>query len=361
MRAYESSDEDLPGRDLEFPDFDDVAVSTRTFTAQTNMDLDIPRIANALEITDYIVVPKRRGRKKAGVVVDPNKDIPYGSIITVDFAGSIRGVNLKCKCASKTKAKNDSDAESTDEDALCSHCRKQRQKKSKKGFRNSFTVVIVFDKPINFKVYINGTFQMTGCKTHAHAEMCVKYIWNAIKHNPKMYTLRTGKHLDALFIPAMRNIDFSLGFRIDRERLHRYITTKTDWYSLLETSIGYTGVNIQIPLQTCISNMRIINVTINNLDEEWAEGHEVGYDTYLNRIDPKDRVAKLTKERDITFLVFQSGKLIMSGTCADFMRPVYYEFLNVIRECYDEIEERLNEPGSNDEDLRAAAYAICAV
>lgn len=358
MDAYESSDEGQSGKDLVFPDFDDIAVSTRTFTAQTNMDLNIPRIAYALPITEYIVVPKRRGRKKAGPAIDPNAHIPYGSIITVDYMGDIRGVNLKCKCAPRPEREDD---ESTDEDSLCSHCRKQREKKSRKGFRNSFTVVIILDKPVNFKVYLNGTFQMTGCKTHTHAEMCVKYIWNAIKLDPKMFTLRYGEYLDALFVPAMRNIDFSLGFRVDRERLHRYITTQTNWYSLLETSIGYTGVNIQIPLETSISNMQIINVVMTNLEDEWAEGKTVGYDTYLSRIDPKDRRAKLNKERDNTFLVFQSGCLIMSGCCADFMRPVYYEFLDVIRACYDDIEERLKRPSIDNEDLCAAAFAICAM
>lgn len=329
----------ITGKDLVFPEFDDIAVSTRTFTAQTNMDLDIPRIARALSITEYVVIPKRRGRKKRGPVVDPNKDIPYGSMITVDYMGSIRGVNLKCKCVPVSERAN--------EHHLCSHCTKQNEKKNRKGFRNSFTVVIVLDKLVNFKVYLNGTFQMTGCKTHTHAEMCVKYIWNAIKYDESMYTLRTGTCLDAIFIPAMRNIDFSLRFSVDREKLHRYITTKTNWYSLLETSIGYTGVNIQIPLQNSITEMQLINVILDDIEQEWAEGVTVGYDSYLERINPKDRRAKLTKDRDNTFLVFQSGCLIMSGCCSAFMKPVYYEFLSVIRECYDDIVEKLRQKPCN--------------
>jgi TATA-box binding protein (TBP) (component of TFIID and TFIIIB) len=342
------------GNDLVFPEFDDIKVSTKTFTVKTNVDLNIERIAEILPIHEYIVVKKRRGRKKKGPVTDPNKNVPYGSIITVDYMGKIRGVDTKCKCEKPDIRVSTSTEETMNDPALtligesqhnpdlCSYCRKKKEKKTQKFFRNSFTVVILFDKRINFKVYRNGTFQMTGCKTHKHAEMCVKYTWDAIKHDLSLYTLRLGTCLDALFVPAMRNIDFDLGFFVDREKLDFFITTETDWYCLLETSFGYTGVNIRIPLKNDITEMVLRNVVLENLDEEWNDGHEVNYQHYLDLLPPKDQKIKLDKNRHNTFLVFQSGRLIMSGSCASFMREMYYEFLGVIRECFDQIEERLD-------------------
>jgi hypothetical protein len=47
----------------------------------------------------------------------------------------------------------------------------------------------------------------------------------------------------------MTNIDFNVGFTINRENLDKYINSNTDYNSLLETSFGYTGVNIKIPMQ----------------------------------------------------------------------------------------------------------------
>jgi TATA-box binding protein (TBP) (component of TFIID and TFIIIB) len=304
------------GADLIFPDFDDIKVSTKTFTVKTNICLDIAKVAGMLPITDYVVVPKRRGRKKKGPVVDPNKDVAYGSIITVDHMRNIRGVDTKPK--------------------------KKKKKKVTKWFRNSFTVVIVLDKRINFKVYRNGTFQMTGCKTHEHAEMCVKYTWNFIKNDPTLYSFTSGDNLDTLFIPAMRNIDFSFGFLVDREKLDTYMATQTEFHCLLETSFGYTGVNIRIPLKVPVTDMRIKNITLTNFDEEWNEGKMVGYQTYLDKLPLKEQNFKLNYDRHNTFLVFHSGKAIMSGSCAAFMRPVYNSFLKVIRKCYDQIEERLD-------------------
>lgn len=57
----------------------------------------------------------------------------------------------------------------------------------------------------------------------------------------------------------MRNIDFSVGFIIDREKLNKYMVTQKDFHCLLETSFGYTGVNIKVPLQQDIRTMKIKN------------------------------------------------------------------------------------------------------
>ena len=181
---------------LVFPKFEDIKVSTKTYTAMTNLTINIKELFNILPITPYTVVAKRRGRKRKVDNIDPNKDIPKGSIITIKYEGNLRGVDLKPK-----KVKN-----------IASN---------KKWFRNSITVVIILDKPVNFKICRNGTFQMTGCKMDEHAEQCIKYIWKYIKDNPELYTYKYGKNIETLFIPSMRNIDFSLGFLVDREKLNK--------------------------------------------------------------------------------------------------------------------------------------------
>ena len=84
-------------KNLVFPRFEDIPVSTKTFIVMTNLTLDIKKLYEFLPITEYIVVPKRRGRKKKTTAADPNKNIPDGSIITVDLANNVRGVCLKKK------------------------------------------------------------------------------------------------------------------------------------------------------------------------------------------------------------------------------------------------------------------------
>jgi hypothetical protein len=301
-------------KDLTFPDFDDIKVSTKTYTATTNLNIEIKDLFNKLPITPYTVIPKKRGRKKKNDTIDSNSEIEPGSIITIKFEGQLRGVELKPK--------------------------KIKQTNKQKWFRNSITIVIILDKPINFKICKNGTFQMTGCKTHEHAELCIKYIWKYIINDTSLYSFNSGNSLECLFIPSMRNIDFSLGFNVDREKLNKYMSAQQKFHCLLETSFGYTGVNIKIPINHDITKMRVKKL-IHKDTNEWIEKWTT-YQDYLDKLTEKERLIKINTPRYNTFLVFHSGKCISSCLTAEFMKDTYYYFLEIIKECYDQIEERLD-------------------
>lgn len=304
--------------ELNFPKFNTIKVSTKTFIVMTNMFIDIDELFKILPITSYIVIPKRRGRKKKNEQVNPNKNIASGSIITLEYGDLLRGVDLKKK---KDKKKGS----------------------EKKYFRNSATVVMIIeDKKVNFKVTRNGKFQITGCKFDRHSESCVKYIWNYIKDSTNIYTfIDEETYLKTLYIPAMRNIDFNLNFLIDREKLDEYFNNHTDYHSLLETSFGYTGVNIKIPLKKPMAELRIKQIDYK--DGKWQKHTHIGYNDYLDLLPEKEKIKKNRKQRYNTFLVFHSGKVIMSGMEATFMEHVYYEFLDIVRKCYHIIEEKLDE------------------
>ena len=137
----------------------------------------------------------------------------------------------------------------------------------------------------------------------------------------------------------MRNIDFSLGFNVDREKLSRYMSTQTEFHSLLETSFGYTGVNIKIPLELQIEKLEIKKVS--HIKGEWIE-EITTYSEYLQYLSEKDQFKKLNKDRYNTFLVFHSGRCILSSINAKYSRDSYYYFLKIIRTCHKEIEERLD-------------------
>lgn len=299
-----------------FPKFEDIPVSTNTFIIMSNLVIDIKKIFEFLPITEYVIIPKRRGRKKKIQVADPNKHIKEGSIITLKLGPLSRGIILKKK--KKLNKASDYDY-----------------------FRNSMTtVMIIEDKKINFKISQNGKFQMTGCKSISQAEKCIQYIWNYIKNEKEIHSFSSEeKDFKALFIPAMRNIDFSLGFTLNREKLDAYINNNTDYYSLLETSIGYTGVNIKIPITKSILELKIKQIV--NKDGEWEEPTFVPYENYLDRLKVKEKQKKLIQERYNTFLVFHSGKVIMSSMCELFAKDVYYEFLKIISENMDKFVEVL--------------------
>jgi hypothetical protein len=86
---------------LVFPEFDDIKVSTKTFIVKTNITINLEKLFNFLPVTDYIMIPKKRGRKKKVEHVNPNKDIADGSIITMKFENNLKGVDLKEKKTQK--------------------------------------------------------------------------------------------------------------------------------------------------------------------------------------------------------------------------------------------------------------------
>lgn len=301
---------------MSFPEFVDIKVSTKTFIVTTNITLNIDILFDMLPITPYIVIPKKRGRKKKSFVEDPNKFIKDGSIITLEYQGKLRGVDIK---------------------------KKTNKPKNGAYFRNSVTIVMIIDnKKINYKVSRNGKFQMTGCKYDEHAATCIQTFWSYIKDYKEGYSFNNNdKNISAIFIPAMRNIDFGLNFKVDREKLDGYFNNSTKYTSLFDPSFGYTGVNIKMLENKNITTLKLKKIECNG--DKWSKPYFVPYSDYINMLPQKEKDKKLNKKRYNTFLVFHSGKVIMSGMEETFMKDAYYDFLNIIRDCYNIIEERLNE------------------
>lgn len=284
--------------------FDSYEPSTKTFVVNTNLVINIVELFNKsiLPITPYVVIKKKRGRKKKGVEEDHNKDIKCGSIILFQHMKEYQGTMIKSK--------------------------------EKSGFfRNSVTVVMfVENKLINFKLSRNGKFQVTGCKHDGQAEKCVLYIWKYIKDHPEIYSFSEGDTLKAIYNPVMHNVDFYLGFQVNREALDEYINMHTPYTSLFETTLGYTGVNIKIKSEYDPKNFKIKT-------KEYLPGSVkttlISFEEFLKKYKKKD----LHKPVYNTFLVFQSGKVIMSGKTMPFMRDSYDVFRGIIKKCGKLIKE----------------------
>jgi hypothetical protein len=69
------------------------------------------------------------------------------------------------------------------------------------------------------------------------------------------------------------------------------------------------------------------------LNNEWVKEY-VPYKHYLDKLTSKEKIDKLQEERYNTFLVFHSGKTIMSGLTGELMRDTYYTFIDIIRKCH---------------------------
>ncbi len=303
------------------PEFDRIPVSTKTVIGLSNAVYDISRLFNMLPVAPYTVIPKKRGRRSHKNIEDPNKDLPSGSIITLKFFEKVKGVDLK----------------------------KPKKKGSNRYFRNALSVVIkVDDKLVNFKLSANGKFQMTGIKKHEHAVKCIKHLWDHILNldDHTLYTLKEKEHVRVIIKTVMTNIDFSLGFEVNRENLDCYFNESTNYGSLLETSFGYTGCNIKMPIEGGGSSIyeSLETIVLDISKTEWST-ETTTYEEYLDILSPSDKTKELNKVKHNTFLVFHSGNVILSGATRKSMEPAYNEFLKIIKDIKPEIEERLIQVG----------------
>lgn len=292
--------------------FRDIKVSTKTVIIYTNLKLKIDKIYKNLPITEYEVVKKKRGRKKKGNEEVPPPVIPDGSIVTLKYENEFRGVLLKDKKPKK----------------------KYEGKKKDCYFRNSLTIVTHLEgKMINYKVSDNGRLQVTGCKTNEQAITIFHNFIHMLEHYCKDMFSYEGD-IYAIYRVVMTNIDFNIGFYINREELDKYINESTEYKSLLETSFGYQGVNIKVPLELpshnlvkeIYSNGQWTTTSIPYGDPKSDMAHE----NFLGMLSPKEKKKEITKTRYNTFLVFNSGIIIMSSMSDEFMEPYYNMFVGIM-------------------------------
>lgn len=308
---------------LSIPDFNLIKTSTKTIIAVTNTIFNLNLLFNNLPITPYIVVQKKRGRKKKTDIVDPNKNIPPGSIISVQSKTNVRGVLVK-----------------------------PRKKESKTYFLNSITIVLILNhgKMINTKISQNGKFQITGCKDDSHFIDCLTYLYKHMNESQKytgesIYQMKPkyeNQNPRAIFNVVMKNIDFKVGFPIQRDKLDTFINNNTDFFSLFESSIN-TGVNIKIkstkPYDSILTCLEIPPI-----------GHVIStvpYSDYLSFLDDKEKKKEISKEKFHTLLMFQSGACIQSGSGPE-MEDVFKKFLSIMYKYREVFEEKL-EPEEIDE------------
>ncbi len=300
--------------------FDDIKISTQTIIGISNLNINIEKLFHKFQISPYTLIEKRRGRKRKNDVEQKPEILSNGSIITVKFGDTIRGVDTKPR------------------------------KKHGKFFRNALTIVMFIDgKQVNYKISKNGKFQFTGCKDVKHAIECIKYMWAQIntdeyKINVKLdesetlYTIKdNSENFSIKFLTVMANIDFNIGFPINREKLDVFINSNTHYNSLLETSFGYTGVNIKIRVQNP-PDFDIECLTFDKHSETW-ENYTILYTEFI-KLDPLYQKYK-TKCRYNTFLVFHSGNIIMSGFHPKYMKNCYQKFRKLLVENRELIEEKI--------------------
>ena len=300
--------------------FENVPISTQTIISVSNLKFNLNLLYQYLPITEYIIIKKKRGRKKKVEVVNPNLNIAPGSIISIQNKTNIRGSILK-----------------------------ESKKENKTYFLNSITIVMVLEngKLINSKISQNGKLQITGCKNMEHCVEMIHYLFKHIKEievqiGQSMFSLKYGsKSINSnptfIFNVVMKNIDFKVNFNINREKLNIFINDNTNFCSLFESSVN-TGVNIKIKSNVSYEN-NLDSIEI--MPDLTVKKNIVPFSSYISYLDEKEKKKENKKEKYHTFLVFHSGSIIQSGSGPE-MNSVYTNFVTILNKYRKYFEEILN-------------------
>jgi TATA-box binding protein (TBP) (component of TFIID and TFIIIB) len=288
-----------------FDRFENYPISTQTLIISTNVTIDCQKFYDFIEPIQVSKPPTGKTR----MLVQENDTIKDGDIVFVQYKTTYKGILFK--------------------------------KISEKYFLNSVTIIMkVHDKFINIKVSNKGKLQITGCSQDAYAITILKKFWEMVRDRKELWSFQEGEVKGEVFnasiIPVMCNINFAIDFQINRGELNNIINTRTDHVSILEPSDGYVGVNIKIstqeePLENILLDQYIYS------DGEWKISKSKFTD-YIQTLTPKEQKKKMSKCYVNTFLVFYSGKVIMSGGISYTNRKRAYEmFMEIIHKYRTEI------------------------
>ena len=294
--------------------FKDIRTSTMTCLIKTNISINLLNLFDKLPIR-LAHINKKKPKKNE--VYIPNDIINDGDIISMIYNGQVKGHDFRI-------------------------IRKKKKNVPQKYFRNCMNVVMrVKSKNVFIKIYKNGSFQLTGVNNIEIPMSFFTQFWSVISSITDVYDINdTNLVVSGTIVPVLTNMDFDLGIIVDREKLSKYISMQTEFSSLLEATQGYTGVNIKIPMKVPFNEIIIDKFEYDNTTKTFIM-NKIKYDEYINSMKPRDILQKLRKVRYNTFLVFHSGKVIISGICPQTMSIVYEYFLTIMGTCYNQIREVL--------------------
>ena len=193
---------------------------------------------------------------------------------------------------------------------------KKRKKKKKKMFHNQATLHVFHEnKLMNVKLFNNGKIQITGLKGETQA--------------PKLITelLAYFKSLDLIeditlvgYKIVLINSDFSMGYEIDREKLHRDII-HNGLYSSYEPCI-YPGVNSKY-----------------YWNEDYKNYPNKGICYCSKNCNGKGKGCGNGGCKKVTISIFQSGNVIITGARTFEQINDSYTFINsIFRNHFHEIK-----------------------
>ena len=207
-----------------------------------------------------------------------------------------------------------------------------------KSFRNTLTIIVcVSGRTFNFKIFSGSEgrpnkTQHPGAKSIQDAIQSFRVFWNSLAPFHEIYVLKQPDPTIVLY-SVMTNINFNVGMNINRQRLYRLVKSSKIFKTFIDIDHGHTGVNIKLELVEYgeLENIPVVNLNTNEISYTTTSE----YYKLLSHI----QILKDKKQKMTTFIVFHSGKVIMSSCNIKYMRVHFETFMHFIYSNRSEVED----------------------
>jgi hypothetical protein len=344
------------------PLFEDLETSTRTVMVYTNVIFNTPEIFKRLSLTT-IDIPLTKKQKNA----DKKKiSAPYGAIISVQSKTAIRGANIRknkkkwCTICQPTtieggeekrilsiteRLRPEPDTDISNIIYYCSLCDKEYQPKEMKKishFLNQVTVVISIGKhPLLNAMLFKDNLKIAGCKDEDDPVEATMILWqDHIFPHSDLWKLKPGETEPTfVFEGVMRNVGFKLGFPIDRQQFNILMNDRKYSHNVVMSEYETTNhTNVKIKMKSVQPKNHQYDALI------------IPQDTTINPYFCKvesikyKNIKKKLKDKYVTFIVFSSSEIILSGRYDENMKDMFTFFVKTVFDNRPIIEERIVVP-----------------
>lgn len=285
-------------------DFLNIKVSTQTYTVKSNIrHIDLATFFTMMEITDRILTVKYQNEKKGdlGLVAKPKK--------------------------------------------------KRADNKAKRNFLNCVTIVIFAEKRVNVKVFKNGVFQITGCKHLGNVKSCISVLVEEIKRILGFdeacfsFSPESGENEFIFYVKsAMRNIDFDLGFKVDRTRLSEKLISMfiEDDDVIIPDAVG-NKMDVKMKLRVSRTDLELVPVVkiVYGSENFPVEETVVDYKSCVRIMesDSEKKIETKLKNKFVSASIFQNGKVLLSAVDETVQKKYYEWFVDLMKDLESDVKQ----------------------
>jgi len=232
-----------------------------------------------------------------------------GEITAVNFCTTSKSANyLKCLTIA-FKIPQDSSTKKSSPQVNSLDCKRGRKT----------TRVKIDGKTLSIKIFKNGSTQVTGCKSIEHAKLSINTVY---------FLLDIEKVDELSLVSVMINVNFSIGFKINKEKLAEYFTENNINVPPLTSGMG---VKIRVPLLINTDELLIPRLSWTKING-FIEMNPIPYLSLFS-----EDVKKKNKKFTACIGVFHNGKVLMScindqaiAVMSDWIKSMLHEARNTI-------------------------------